>query len=402
MRVRDARANVWGSRTRRPPERAARKLLPVRSCLARHSNEPKSGSWVIAVRAESAEQQGMDTSLPVLSPHPAGEQPSVEEWSTTADTFAGRVRVEWDSDGVVTTLGQLPFFIDYLKQAGLFAGWVADCPLTFSSLERAQQARLAGDSAAVGAVGPLPLCPHYDAAVRRGKPAAAGHEEGGERGRGAAGLAKIDEAAGSNVAARPHLDYCVRPLLSEPWVLDIDSTDQAVAWPPGRRQVVGYNPHKPGRPSHCYHTYLMANLRLVLGSMCSLAMNTRQSMASAGLWSLLHRPGAQPVAGSVARGCGMGALSRADGACRAGRAGLSASPAHDSKRHGVGTDQDDEPIATGRRRGMAGRARRPHCGWWAGAGSAASFCCGAADRPLVILEHTQPEAAAAQLCRGRV
>ena len=28
---------------------------------------------------------------------------------------------------------------------------------------------------------------------------------------------------------------------------------------------VGYNPHKPGRPSHSYHTYLIANMRLVLG-----------------------------------------------------------------------------------------------------------------------------------------
>ena len=27
---------------------------------------------------------------------------------------------------------------------------------------------------------------------------------------------------------------------------------------------VGYNPHKPGRPSHSLHTYVMANLRLVL------------------------------------------------------------------------------------------------------------------------------------------
>jgi len=43
------------------------------------------------------------------------------------------VHVEWDSDGLVTPLGQLPFFVEYLKQAGLFAGWVADCPLTFSS-----------------------------------------------------------------------------------------------------------------------------------------------------------------------------------------------------------------------------------------------------------------------------
>jgi hypothetical protein len=28
--------------------------------------------------------------------------------------------------------------------------------------------------------------------------------------------------------------------------------------------VLGYNPHKPGRPSHTYPTYLMANLRLIL------------------------------------------------------------------------------------------------------------------------------------------
>jgi hypothetical protein len=28
--------------------------------------------------------------------------------------------------------------------------------------------------------------------------------------------------------------------------------------------VVGYNPHKPGRPSHTYHTYAIAELRLIL------------------------------------------------------------------------------------------------------------------------------------------
>src|ERR1700682_2253327 len=75
----------------------------------------------------------MDRALPALSPHPAGEHPAIEAWAATADTFAGRVRVEWDSGGLVTPLGQLPFFIEYLKQAGLFAGWVADCPVTFSS-----------------------------------------------------------------------------------------------------------------------------------------------------------------------------------------------------------------------------------------------------------------------------
>jgi hypothetical protein len=70
----------------------------------------------------------MEPTHPVYSPHPAGEQPLVEEFSATAETFAGRVHVEWDSGGQVTPLGQLPFFIEYLKQAGLFDGWVADCP----------------------------------------------------------------------------------------------------------------------------------------------------------------------------------------------------------------------------------------------------------------------------------
>src|SRR5580658_3730775 len=69
---------------------------------------------------------------PVLA-HPAGEHPWVEVYSATADTFAGRIHVEWDSAAPVTPFGQLPFFIDYLKQAGLFDAWVADCPLAFSS-----------------------------------------------------------------------------------------------------------------------------------------------------------------------------------------------------------------------------------------------------------------------------
>src|SRR6266481_1092922 len=143
----------------------------------------------------------MDTSLPAHPPHPAGEQPPVEDWSATVDTFAGRVHVEWNSGGLVTPLGQLPFFIEYLKQAGLFTGWVADCPLTFSSPNAPVQARLAGDSAVVGSVGSLPLRPHHDLAVRCGEPAAAGHEEGGERGRGASWPGEDRRGSWPDVAA---------------------------------------------------------------------------------------------------------------------------------------------------------------------------------------------------------
>jgi hypothetical protein len=62
---------------------------------------------------------------------------------------------------------------------------------------------------------------------------------------------------------RRHLDYCTASLLAEPWILDIDTTVTPLY---GHREgaVIGYNPKKPGRPSHCYHTYSMAGTRLIL------------------------------------------------------------------------------------------------------------------------------------------
>ena len=75
----------------------------------------------------------MRTQTHSLRPHPTGEPPAVESYSASADTFAGRVHIEWDATAPVTPFGQLPFFIDYLRQAGLFDAWVADCPLTLTS-----------------------------------------------------------------------------------------------------------------------------------------------------------------------------------------------------------------------------------------------------------------------------
>src|SRR3979411_1518916 len=85
------------------------------------------------MRPESLESAGMrTTSHPVLA-DPSGEQPSVEVYAATAAPFAGGVHVEWDATAPVTPFGQLPFFIDYLKQANLFDPGVAACPLYLTS-----------------------------------------------------------------------------------------------------------------------------------------------------------------------------------------------------------------------------------------------------------------------------
>lgn len=52
-------------------------------------------------------------------------------------------------------------------------------------------------------------------------------------------------------------------MLSLDWILDVDATIKPLyGFQEGA--VVGYNPHKPGRPSHAYHSFLIAKARLVL------------------------------------------------------------------------------------------------------------------------------------------
>jgi len=52
-------------------------------------------------------------------------------------------------------------------------------------------------------------------------------------------------------------------MLHIPWILDVDTTVKCLY---GHQEaaVIGYNPTKPGRPSHTYHTYMIANLRMIL------------------------------------------------------------------------------------------------------------------------------------------
>ena len=69
--------------------------------------------------------------------HPFGEQALVEKTASEEPmalvSFGSWIHVRWSPDEAVTPLGQLPFFIDFLKQADLFDPYVATCPLQYSS-----------------------------------------------------------------------------------------------------------------------------------------------------------------------------------------------------------------------------------------------------------------------------
>ena len=79
---------------------------------------------------------GVTQGIELSHAHPAGEQPLVEvpdHQPVPIDTYAGRVQVEWDPDAAVTPLGQMAFFIAFLKASGLFDNLVAACPLHYTS-----------------------------------------------------------------------------------------------------------------------------------------------------------------------------------------------------------------------------------------------------------------------------
>jgi DDE family transposase len=233
----------------------------------------------------------MSTSSSDLIVHPRGEQRSVELHPITADTFAGRVHVEWDDTAPVTPLGQLPFFIDFLKQGGLFDAWVADCPLVLTSPNAPTKRDL------LGTVMLSVLAGHHRyahiTALRCDpvNPPLLGMHRVVSEDSVRRNLQKMDEAKGL-AWLQEHLDYCTTPLLGEPWVLDMDSTIKPLY---GHQEgaEVGYNPHKPGRPSHCYHTYQLSSLRLILRVDVVPGDQHNVAHATDGLWTLLDHLGPQ-------------------------------------------------------------------------------------------------------------
>jgi hypothetical protein len=205
------------------------------------------------------------------------------------DSFCGSVHVEWDHEAAMTPLGQLPFFIHFLKTSGLFDALIADCPLRYVSpnapgkrdvLGTAMLSMLAGHKryAHIAALRFDAVLPELLAmkkvvsedAIRRAFKA-------------------IDEAEGA-AWLRGHLAFCVEPLLAEPWILDVDTTIKPLY---GHQEgaTLGYNAKKPGRPSHCYHTYSMASTRLVLDVDVSPGDEHTSKHSAPSLWLLIdHLP----------------------------------------------------------------------------------------------------------------
>ena len=225
----------------------------------------------------------------VVETHPEGEVDIAGEQATetvtSLDTFAGKIHVKWRPEATVSSLGLMPFFIEFLKTSGLFDKWVEDCPLRYSSGNAPEKRNVLGTLLLAVLAGHWRYA-HINAIRGDGiNPELLGMTAVASEDSVRRGMKAMDEAESGSWLKR-HLKASYEPLLQEPWVLDVDTTVKPLY---GHQQdaVVGYNPHKPGRPSHAYHCYFVAKIRVVLEVEVQAGNQTAPSFAQPELWAFL-------------------------------------------------------------------------------------------------------------------
>ena len=229
--------------------------------------------------------------VPQSSDHPMGEAvlPPKNKLleAIEVDTYDGKVHIEWDPSAKVTPLGQLPFFIQFLKLGGRFDPWVADCPLIYHSNNAPEKVDVLG-SLFLSILSGHNRYAHITTLKSdqvNSKLLGMNKVVSDDSARRA--LKKIDEDEGVRWLQN-HLQSSYAPLLQTDWILDADVTVKPLY---GHQEGAerGYNPQKPGRPSHTYHTYMIANLRLVLEVEVQAGDQSHSSYSLPGLVSLLKR-----------------------------------------------------------------------------------------------------------------
>jgi hypothetical protein len=179
-------------------------------------------------------------------------------------TPQGKVQVRWDTESSSTPMGQLVYFFEFLNLTGLWSKWRDSCPLHYVSPNAPSKAEVLGTWMLSMLAGHRRYS-HVTAIRCDGvNPGLLGMDKVISEDALRRALGAIPESAGVEWL-ESHLSESVTPLLDVPWILDIDTTVKPLY---GKQEgaVVSYNPKKPGRPSHSYHTYLMAGLRLVVGA----------------------------------------------------------------------------------------------------------------------------------------
>jgi hypothetical protein len=248
--------------------------------------------------------------------HPEGERQTEgvagEDTALSLDTFAGKIQIKWVPDAEVSTLGQMAFFIEFLKTSGLFDAFVEDCPLEYKSANAPRKRDVLGTLLLSILAGHWRYA-HISALRGDGvNPELLGMTKVASEDSVRRGLSALNDEE-SQAWLKKHLKASYEPLLEQTWALDVDTTVK-VLYGHQEDAKVGYNPQKPGRPSHAYHSYIIANLRMVMDVEVQAGNQTASSFAQPELWSMLDGLGEGSRPAFVRGDCGWGTERAMEGA----------------------------------------------------------------------------------------
>jgi len=196
-----------------------------------------------------------------------------------------RYEVEWDAEAKVTPMGSLVFFAQYLQAGGVLDRLCQETPLEYSSNNAPKDRNVFG-TLVLSVINGQTRYAHINAL------------RGDQVGAEVLGVSKVvsedsvrralkrgtPETWDKWLTAQERAVY--EPLLSEDYVLDIDNTVKPLY---GHQEgaELGYNPQKPGRPSHNYHTYFVGSLRIVLGVDVMPGKKSAGKHSMPGLWKMI-------------------------------------------------------------------------------------------------------------------
>ena len=139
------------------------------------------------------------------------------------DTVGRRVQVRWNTHRAATAFGQLAFFVEYLNLTGLYRRWEEACPLQYAGPHGSRTEDIIG-TWFLSVLAGHPRYAHI-AALRADSisPQLLGLSAVVSEDTVRRALIAVDEVAGRRWM-QTHLYASVWPLLSAPWIRDVDVT----------------------------------------------------------------------------------------------------------------------------------------------------------------------------------
>jgi hypothetical protein len=202
------------------------------------------------------------------------------------ETPGGIFQVRWEEDPGISAHGMMTYFLEFLRISGIWEEFVEQCPLSYTSPNAPTKAEILGtilcsvlsghrryahitgirsDSVLPKLLGISRL--RSEDSIRRA-------------------FAHQDEGA-LTLWMDVQTDKTFAALLENDWVLDVDATIKTLY---GHQQEarVGYNPMKPGRPSHVYQVMVLSAAKLVLNVDVQAGNLTASEYTQPTLWGWLE------------------------------------------------------------------------------------------------------------------